>query len=189
MTGDQADMLQRLRLTLPARWFGDVAPVLNGILAGFASAWANLHDLLLYVVSQSRIATATGSFLELAAQDYLSDLFSRRPAETDASYRGRLILAMARPRATRPAIVAAAASAGYTLSIFEPAQPASTGAYNVASGLAWNGAGGWGSMQMPLESLIVAWPGNTSFEGELWQNVGNAAPAGGAIWMRIAAAS
>lgn len=189
MIGDQTDMLQRLRLTLPGRWFGDVAPVLNGLLSGFASAWANLHTLLLYVVTQSRVETATETFLDLAAQDFLSDGFPRRSNEADADYRRRLLMAMRRVRGTSPAIVAAADAAGYTLHIFEPAQPASTGAYNVSAGLAWNTVGGWGSMQMPLESLLVASPGSVAFEGELWRNVSHAAPAGGALWMRVAAAS
>ena len=189
MTGDQADMRQRLRLTLPGRWFGDVAPVLDGLLSGFASAWTGLYALLHYVITQSRVATATDDFLEMAARDFLSDPLPRRPNETDADYRRRLLLAIRRLRVTRPAIVAAADAAGYTLRIFEPAQPASTGAYNVPARLAWNTVGGWGSMQMPFESLIVALPGSAPFESELWQNVSHATPAGGALWMRVAAAS
>ncbi len=185
MIGDPTDMRQRLRMTLPARWFSDVAPVLDGLLSGFALAWSSLYDLLQNVITQSRVSTATGNFLSLAAQDYLSDSFLRRPNETDTDYRSRLLVAMRRQRATRPAVVAAAASAGYALSIFEPAQPASTGAYNIPFGLAWNVVGAWGSMQMPLESLLVATPGNISFESELWQTIGNAAPAGGALWLRI----
>ena len=135
MRGDQADMRLRLRITLPSRWFGDVAPVLDSILSGLASTWSGLYDFLQFVIQQSRVSTATGNFLELAAQDYLSDTFLRRRNETDPDYRSRLEIAMSRLRATRPAIIAAAASAGYSLQIFEPAQPSSTGAYNEPCGL------------------------------------------------------
>lgn len=184
MIGDLADMRQRLRLTLPSGWFADAAPILDGVLSGFAAAWVGLYDLLQYVTSQTRVRTATGEFLALAAQDYLSDPFPRRPNESDSDYRSRLLQAMGRLRATRPAIVAAAAAAGYTVSIFEAAQPGDTGAYNVSTGLAWNTVGGWGSLEMPFESLIVAYPNGAAFEDELWKNIADATPAGGALWMR-----
>lgn len=184
MIGDLADMRRRLRLTLPSGWFADVAPILDGVLSGFASAWVGFYDLLQYVTTQTRVKTATGDFLGLAARDYLSDVFPRRSAESDTDYRDRLFQAMARVRATRPAIVAGAAAAGYTVTIFEAAQPGDTGAYNVPAGLAWNTVGGWGSLEMPFESLIVAHPSGAAFEDELWQNIAHTTPAGGALWMR-----
>lgn len=187
MTGDEVDIRQRLRMTLPARWFSDIAPVLDGILSGLAAGWATLYTLLKYVRLQTRVVTITDGFLELAAQDFLSAPFPRRPDENDSGYRLRLLLAMRRERVTRAAIVKVAADAGFALSIFEPAQPSSTGAYNVPLGLAWNSVGGWGSLQMPFESLLVATPLQEPFESELWQNISDAAPAGGALWMRIGA--
>jgi len=189
MNGDFADMRRRLRLTLPTGWFADTAPVLDGLLSGFAAAWVSLYDLLQYVLIQTRVRTATGEFLELAARDYLSDSFLRRPNEADGDYRSRLLRAMGRTRATRPAIIAAAEAAGYTIEIFEAAQPGNTGAYNVPNGLAWSTVGGWGSIQMPFESLIVARATGAAFEDELWKNIADATPAGGASWMRISNAS
>ena len=188
MIGNLADMLKRLRLTLPTGWFADSAPILDGVLSGFAAAWVILYNLLRDVITQIRVKTATGNFLELAAQDYLSDVFPRRSGESDGDYRGRLLPAMGRVRATRPSIIAAAAAAGYTVSIFEAAQPGDTGAYNICSGLAWNTAGGWGSLEMPFESLIVAYPSKAAFEDELWRNIADATPAGGALWMRTTSA-
>ena len=185
MTGDQIDMRHRLRLTLPARWFGDVAPILDGILLGFGSAWATLYQLLQFVIGQSRIKTATDVFLDMAAQDFLGDSLPRRPQEGDISYRTRLQAAMRRQQATRAAIVDAAYAAGYEVTIFEPAQPVNTGAYNVSSGLAWNVSGGWGSLAMPFECLVVAKPVGAPFENELWRNVSDAMPAGGAAWLRV----
>lgn len=189
MNGDLADMRRRLRLTLPTGWFADTAPVLDGVLSGFAAAWVGLYDLLQNVVLQTRVKTATGEFLALAARDYLSDSFLRRSNEADADYRNRLLQAMGRTRATRPAIVAAAGAAGYTIEIFEAAQQGDTGAYNVPNGLAWSTVGGWGSIQMPFESLIVARATSAEFEDELWKNIADATPAGGASWMRISNAS
>lgn len=189
MIGDVTDFRKRLRLGLPARWFDDDAPILDGLLSGFASAWAGFYDLLEFTRRQSRLRTASGSFLEIGARDYLSDDFPRRANETDDEFRGRLLNALQRTRGTRSAVRAAAAAAGYSLSIFEPAQPGDTGAYNVGPSLAWNCTGAWGSLQMPLESLAVAQPESQSFEAELWSNIAHAAPAGGAVWLNIRTAA
>ena len=128
MTGDADDMRARLRLTLPAHWFADTAPVLDGILYGLSSAWVALFALLQFIKTQCRIGTATNGFLDMAAQDYLGAAVSRRTQETDDAFRARLLLAMQRGRATRQAIVDAAAAAGFTVQIFEAARPADTGA-------------------------------------------------------------
>ena len=64
----------------------------------------------------------------LAAQDFLSASFPRRLNENDDDFRSRLLQAIGRTRATKPAIIAAAAAAGYKVSIFEAAQPGDTGA-------------------------------------------------------------
>ena len=189
MTGDLQDIQQRLRLTLPTRWFGDVAPILDGILSGLASGWTGLYQLIQFVIQESRLKTASDQFLDLAAIDFLSSSFLRRGQENDSSFRSRLLTALQRQQATRLAINTAAAAAGYSLSVFEPAQPFSTGAYNVPAGLAWNTVGGWGSLEMPLESLLNAQPGAVAYESELWSNMALATPAGGALWLHVKAQS
>ncbi len=78
MTGDTNDMLARLKLVLPARWFSDTTPILDALLTGLASAWSGLYALLSYVRSQGRIATASGIFLDIASTDYLGDALPRR---------------------------------------------------------------------------------------------------------------
>lgn len=185
MIGDIDDIRGRLRRTLPGRWFSEVAPVLDGVLAGLSAGWSSLHQLLQFVIQQSRVGTATGPFLEMAGEDFLSGGFPRRSGEDDEAYRKRLLVAFQRPRATRQAVIATAASAGYTIDVFEAARPGDTGVYNNPSCLAWSATGAWGSMQMPLECLIVARPQVDSHEDELWHNLGQAAPAGGALWIRI----
>lgn len=185
MTGDAEDMRQRLRLTLPSGWFADTAPVLGGLLAGLGVAWANLYDLLLFVRAQARIRSAVAQFLDLASRDYFGSRFPRRSSEGDDAFRSRLQRAMLRERGTRAAIVEAAEEAGFSVQIFEAAQPADTGAYNICSRLAWNTGGGWGSMQMPFECLITAQRGPDAQDDELWPGVGDSMPAGGAAWLRI----
>ena len=187
MIGDQDDIKRRLRLTLPTHWFGDTAPVLDGLLAGFGVVWSGLYQLLQFTVTQSRAKTATDSFLDLAALDFFGKSLTRRKAEKDGPWRARLGRAALRHRATREALIDAATEAGFSLKIFEAARPADTGAYNVPAGLAWNGAGGWGSLQMPFECLIEAKPTSDAFEDELWPSISAAMPAGGAGWIRIRA--
>lgn len=187
MTGDQADMTRRLGLTLPTRWFSDTAANLAALLNGLAAAWSALYALLAVVRAQTRLATASDQFLDLAAVDFFASRFSRRPGESDASFKPRLFWAMGRERVTRSALQEIAQQAGYSLTIFEAAQPGDTGAYNIAAKLAWNTSGGWGSLQMPFESLVTATPSPTgSFEQELREGLAAAIPAEGALWLKIA---
>jgi hypothetical protein len=69
MTGDTNDMLARLKMVLPARWFADATPILDAVLTGLANAWSQLYGLLATVKLQTRLATASGVFLDIAAKD------------------------------------------------------------------------------------------------------------------------
>ena len=185
MMGDAEDMRQRLRLTLPSHWFSDVAPVLDGMLAGLSIVWAGLYDLLQFVRLQSRIQSATAEFLDLVATDFFGSGLARRAQEADDTFRSRLQRAMRRERATRAALIDVATEAGFSVRIFEAAQPTDTGVYNTCSGLAWNVSGGWGSLAMPFECLVTAQRGPAAVDDALWQGVADAMPAGGAGWLRI----
>ncbi len=185
MIGDKDDMRERLRLTLPDRWFADAPPIMDGVLAGLGSLWAGLHTLLGVVRLQSRLATTTGRFLDLASKDFFAGRVTRHTGETDGPFRLRLQRAMRRERGTRAALEAAAAEAGFTVRIFEPARLLDTGAYCVASGLAWGVAGGWGSVSMPLECLVTAERGRGAEDDALRAGLADALPAGGAAWLRI----
>lgn len=185
MTGDQNDMWQRLRLTLPTRWFADSAPVLDGLLTGLGAAWSSLYGLLQFAILQSRMATATQDFLDMAACDFFGATIVRRTGETDDVFRARLRRAMQRLRATRSSLADAASEAGFTVSIFEPARPADTGAYNVPVGLAWNTSGGWGSLEMPLECLVTASRSAAAIDDALLPAIAQSLPAGGVAWVRI----
>ena len=78
MTGDQQDILARLRTVLPARWFPDDAPVLDGLLNGLASGWSFAYQQLQYVKAQTRIATATDVWLDIIALDFFGGRLVRR---------------------------------------------------------------------------------------------------------------
>ncbi|GEP00624.1 hypothetical protein [Methylobacterium haplocladii] len=101
--GDADDMLARLRTLLPP-WFPDEAPILDGLLGGIAALLAFVHGLIAYAKAQTRIATATGGWLDLIAFDFFGLRFLRRAAETDDAFRPRILRELLRPRATREAI-------------------------------------------------------------------------------------
>lgn len=183
MRGDQGDMAGRLRLTLPAGWAADRAPLLDALLGGLGAAWASMYELLRQVRLQSRLATVTGRFLDMACQDFFGGRFGRRAGEVDGQLRARLLRAMRREHGTRAALIAAASEAGYAAVVFEPARPADTGAYGVAAGLAWGLAGGWGSLSMPLESLVTVRA--VAPVAEIGPALVETLPAGGVAWARV----
>lgn len=160
-----AGILARLRGVLPRRWFADPqapdtpsgAPVLDAVLLGLADSWVWLHQLLAQVRAQTRLATATGEFLDFAARDFLGPRLLRREGEADDAFRARLLRALRRSRATRPALVEALVElTGREPDVFEPARPADTGGYGEAGGLAWAAAGGWGSLSLPCQCFVTA---------------------------------
>jgi len=160
-TGGIADFVSRLKLVLPARWFADSTPVLDALLTGFASAWSGIFATLAYVKSQTRIATANGIFLDIAAADYLGGALPRRAGEADAAYSARIIKNLIGPRATRASLVARLANlTGREPAVFEPLNVADTGAYNVNTG--YNMAGGYGSANLPYQFFMTAYRPNSA---------------------------
>ena len=162
MTGDQADFLRRLRAVLPARWFPDVAPVLDSLLSGLASGWALIYGSLQFVRAQTRIATASGVWLDIIGLDFFGSALSRRQGEGDGSYRRRLQLEMFRERGTRAAVASVLTDlTGRSPTIFEPARTTDTGGYGSVSaavtGVGYGLVGGWGSLQLPFQSFITAY--------------------------------
>lgn len=159
MTGDIADIVGRLKMVLPARWFADAAPVLEAVLSGTARAWAGVYALLRQVQAQTRLATAEGIFLDIAAQDYCGTALPRRAGEADAAFSARLRAGLLAPRASRAGLVAALTSlTGRAPVVFEPLNAADTGGYNVNA--AYNAAGGYGSRGMAYQFLVTAYRPN-----------------------------
>jgi hypothetical protein len=150
------DMRLRLRRMLPARWWADEAPVLDRLLLGLGTVLSAIHELIAYARQQTRLATATAPWLDIAAQDFLGGRLLRRSQETDDAFRKRLIAIMQRPRATRDAVGAAVLRVcGSEPLIFEPRRPADTGAWNSGS-IGYGAAGGWGSLTLPAQIFVVA---------------------------------
>lgn len=150
------DMQLRLRRLLPAGWWADETPVLDGVLLGLGSAVSAVHGLVRYARQQTRLATAAAPWLDLAAQDFLGGRLRRRQQETDDAFRTRLIAAMQRPRATREAVrQAVLRTTGKEPWLFEPRRPADTGAWNTGS-LGYGASGGWGCLLRPAQMFVAA---------------------------------
>ncbi len=167
MTGDTPDILGRLKAVLPTRWFPDASPVLESVLTGLSSGWAIVYGLVQYVQAQTRIASATGVWLDLIGLDFFGYMFVRMAGQSDDSFRFRIQTEMFRPRATRLAVSAALKDlTGRTPVIFEPALTSDTGGYggilSNATGLGYCCAGGWGSLQLPFQCFVTAFRPNTS---------------------------
>jgi hypothetical protein len=162
VTGDNQDMLSRLEAVLPARWFADSSPVLDGLLAGLGWAWQWLFGLIDFAREQTRIATASGTWLDIIAQDFFGVRLVRRAGQLDDAFRRRIQLELLRERGTRAAIVAVLRDlTGRAPAIFEPARTTDTGGYGSleggGGGLGYGSAGGWGSLELPFQCFVTAY--------------------------------
>lgn len=162
MTGDQQDILSRLKQVLPLQWFPDGTPVLDTLLNGVAWAWAWVYELLQYVKSQTRISRAQGTWLDLIAADYFGPMLDRRVGETDDAYRLRIQMELVRERGTRRAVISSLIDqTDRSPIVFEPANTSDTGGYGSISGaeggVAYGVAGGWGCLSLPFQFFVTAY--------------------------------
>jgi hypothetical protein len=157
MTGDQCDMLARIKAVLPIRWFPDTTPVLNGTLTGLAWAWSWLYSALQYVQAQTRIATATDVWLDIIANDFFGNRLQRRVGQSDDAFRSLILDNLLREHGTRQAIISAVQDlTGRPPKIFEPMRTTDTGGYALG-GVGYGTAGGWGSMMLPFQCFVTAY--------------------------------
>jgi hypothetical protein len=162
MVGDIDDMLGRLKSVLPARWFGDTTPVLDGLLTGLAAAWNGLYGLLQNVGAQARIATASGIFLDMASSDYFGAALPRAVGESDAAFSLRIRANLLAPRATRVALVTALTTlTGRNPVIFEPLNASDTGGYCTGT-LGYGVAGGYGCTSLPFQFFVTGYRPNAT---------------------------
>ena len=157
MLGDQNDFVGRLKSLLPNGWFADNAPVLNAVLNGLAYCLAFIYSLIAYAKLQTRLATATDGFLDLASFDYFGAFLMRRTNETDASLRIRMFQNLLRQKATRAGIIKLLTDlTGQVPVVFEPWRPLDCGAYgtNICG---YGVAGGYGSLAVPYQAFITAY--------------------------------
>jgi hypothetical protein len=162
MTGTLSDIISRFWAVLPKRWFAEQTPNLSAILRSIATPWAWLYGVASYVICQSRLGTATDSWLDLISFDFFCDKLNRKSNESDLNYRMRIQAALLREAATRPAVSAGLeALVGSKPIIFEPRNCMDTGSYGSpgpaigGTGLAYGAAGGWGSLDLPLQFFIT----------------------------------
>jgi hypothetical protein len=156
VTGDQNDILARLKTLLPNGWFRDSTPILDGVLSGIAWALAFVYSFANYAKLQTRIATATDGFLDLISFDFFGSTLPRRLQELDAAFRARIQAEMLLERATRTGMIRALQIlTGRTPLIFEAANPFDAGGYNTGA-LAYGAAGGYGSLQLPFQAFLTA---------------------------------
>jgi hypothetical protein len=158
--GDQADFVKRLAGLLPASWFEPGAganPVRDAELSGAAYNLAWIHSLYKYTLKQTRIATATGVWLDRIAWDFFGPNFARRNGESDSSFRVRLKAEILRPRQTRAAVILAVKDlTGTTPRLYEPWNPYDCGAYGVAGTMAYGCVGCYGSLALPYQLFVTA---------------------------------
>lgn len=168
--GDKADMWGRLRGMLPRGWFGsnaDPTNILAAVLKGIAACLSFLYSLYTYAQLQSRIATATDGWLDIISNDFFGTALPRKPGESDASFRSRILANLTREKATRNGIsMALYALTGYYPIIVEPWRPLDTGAYGhgaspfapgATPGYGYNTVGSYGSLSYPAQAFITTY--------------------------------
>ena len=155
-TGDAQDIVHRVRQLIPGRWFMWGAPLRDAVLGGLADSMAWLYQWLIFIRQQSRIATASGIFLDLIAYDFLNRTLLRGAGGTtdDTNIRIQITNAILAERVTRKGMMNA-----LTLLltvppfIFEPWNPFDAGGYGEGN-FAYGRAGGWGSIQLPGQVFL-----------------------------------
>lgn len=156
-TGDQSDIYTRLKSLLPPTWFGDSNPLLTGALNACANALAWCYSLYLYAKLQTRVATASGGWLDIAAYDFFGTNLQRASGQSDDLFRNQMKINLFRARGTRHAIIDILEDlTGNTPTIFEPQRPLDTGSYGGPM-IGYGVAGGYGSLMIPYQAFVIAY--------------------------------
>lgn len=154
MTGDQQDVLQRLKARLPP-WFGENTPVVGSLLNGLAYTGSFAYSLYAYASQQARIKTASGQWLDAIALDFFGRNLQRSSGQTDTSFQKAIIAGLFRERVTRRAVTQVLLDiTGRAPIIFEPNRAMDTGAYEYMS--AYDVQGGYGDMNLPFQAFVTA---------------------------------
>lgn len=133
------------------------SPVLDGLLSGVSWVWSQSYALLQYVKLQTRIATASGMFLDIIALDFFGTFIARRNAETDTSLRTRIKKELFRQKGTRAGLISALTDlTGRVPVVFEPAYTLDTKGWDQGA-LGWDTAGGWGDLSLPFQCFVIAY--------------------------------
>jgi len=133
-TGDQLDILKRVKAILPRGWFPEsgantgtassLTPVLDAILSGLAAVGAWGYQLLQFAKAQTRRSTSTGGWIDISATDLFGSKLPRRAGERDADYIARIKANLFLPANTKAAVQARiSAVSGSSAWVIEPFQP------------------------------------------------------------------
>jgi hypothetical protein len=186
--GDQSDFTSRLLRLLPIGWFPSAAPRLNAALQGAAAALSAAFAMLTFVRAQTRVQTASGSFLDLISEGYFAGALPRLQYEADVPYSSRIRYNFTAPRGTRDGMMQMLEQiTGNTPIIFQPnrvgdcmclaslANPQAAGSGCALNSIADSGyqapyasfgnptAGAgtlpaWGTLTMPCQVFIIVAP-------------------------------
>lgn len=158
--GDEAFFKKLVLENLPRGWFDQGGEVINALANAVGEPAAFGFDQIGYVAKQTRLATATDGFLDLAAEDYFGrGGMKRRKSEADDDYRARLQEELLRPLGTREALVDVIDDlTGHEPTILEPAHQPDCGAWGGASGpylMGYGVAGHYGSYGVPFQFFMT----------------------------------
>ncbi|MBS1103477.1 hypothetical protein JK202_10685 [Gluconobacter sp. Dm-62] len=161
--GSIEDFAGRFRRLLPTGWFPpepqgldeEAAPILVSILRGFGAVLAGIWQLMLECSQQMRLSTMTGTFLDMAADDYFGQSgLVRQTSEPDVVYRKRISASLFAERNTRQAVTnAIVAATGVQPVIIETLNAADCHALACASAPAMGGGYGYGAGALRYGSL------------------------------------
>ena len=192
-TGDQADVLGRLKAVIPP-WFGDLAeaPIISALLTGLAEAGAFIYSLYAYAALQTRIRTATDGWLDMIAADWFGSGLLRRQGQTDASYRALIIASIMRERATRNAVIKVLTDiTGRAPRVVEPRRPVDTGGYG-AAGYGYGVSGAYGSQLLPRNmAFVIAYRplvGSLQYgvqDSDIYAAVDSVRPTGSTLYVQL----
>jgi len=154
--GDFDDIHSRLQALLPAGWFSDKSPVLNCLLSSCTLSLSWCYSLYAYARCQTRISTASDSWLDIAARDFFGARLMRDEGMSDNELRRKISKSLFCERGTRQAItVSVKGLTGLAPTIIEPLRPADTGGYGIPA-MGYGMAGRYGSRAIPYQAFVIA---------------------------------
>jgi hypothetical protein len=177
-------------------WFSTVSadPLLTAVLTAYATTLSFVYSLWAYAKLQTRIATATDGWLDVAGADYLGPGFYRHSGQTDAGLRLQIMQGLLAPKGTRAALISALKNlTGRTPVVVEFNRPSDTGVYGgpyAGYGL----AGAYGSLVSGMNAFVIAYRPLTvgaapyayiPSDAEIIAATEAVRPAGYTLWIRI----
>lgn len=156
--GDSKNILLRVLGVLPRRWFKWGASYRDALAGGLSDLGAWCYNWIGYARLQTRLATATGVWLDIFCYDFLARNLLRNGA-IDSSFRTLIQATILKERVTRKGMFRAIKTlTGNNPVIFEPWNTGDTGAWsdnNSYQNMAWDTTGGWGEMSLQGQVLIT----------------------------------